>query len=164
MSGKRKLDRGQPQLRPGNLEWEAGGDLAAPQYHILLPTFRFGSNNIIIKDNTQMNRDPSRVMAHTGQPSSSIGVAFLELRRHLSGGLYHREQGPQQGNGPQGDALPKAYVLDDGDHLSGQGGVGERRQPGGRHDGGDYLLFNMLVLVGCIKMSDRLIRELMGLG
>ena len=26
------------------------------------------------------------------------------------------------------------------------------------------LLFNMLVLVGCIKMSDRLIRELMGLG
>ena len=26
------------------------------------------------------------------------------------------------------------------------------------------LIFNMLVLVGCIKMSDRLIRELMGLG
>ena len=26
------------------------------------------------------------------------------------------------------------------------------------------ILFNMLVLVGCIKMSDRLIRELMGLG
>ena len=26
------------------------------------------------------------------------------------------------------------------------------------------VLFNMLVLVGCIKMSDRLIRELMGLG
>lgn len=26
------------------------------------------------------------------------------------------------------------------------------------------VIFNMLVLVGCIKMSDRLIRELMGLG
>ena len=26
------------------------------------------------------------------------------------------------------------------------------------------LIFNLLVLVGCIKMSDRLIRELMGLG
>lgn len=26
------------------------------------------------------------------------------------------------------------------------------------------LIFNKLVLVGCIKMSDRLIRELMGLG
>ena len=26
------------------------------------------------------------------------------------------------------------------------------------------LVFNLLVLVGCIKMSDRLIRELMGLG
>jgi hypothetical protein len=26
------------------------------------------------------------------------------------------------------------------------------------------ILFNMLVLVGAIKMSDRLIRELMGLG
>ncbi len=33
MSGKRKLDRGQPELRPGDLEREAGGDLAAPQYH-----------------------------------------------------------------------------------------------------------------------------------
>ena len=33
MIGKRKLDRGQPQLRPGDLEREAGGDLAAPQYH-----------------------------------------------------------------------------------------------------------------------------------
>ena len=30
--------------------------------------------------------------------------------------------------------------------------------------GGDELIFNMLVLVGAIKMSDRLMRELMGLG
>ena len=99
-----------------------------------------------------------------------------KLRRHLSGGLYHRvslcdlrsvrihaarhrenqdkgqypdEQGPQQGDGPQGDALQKAHILDDGYESSEN----------------DYFrnLFNMLVLVGCIKMSDRLIRELMGL-
>ena len=33
MIGKRKLDRGQPQLRLGDLEREAGGNLAAPQHH-----------------------------------------------------------------------------------------------------------------------------------
>ncbi len=49
-------------------------------WQILLPTFRFESNKIIIKDNTQMNRDPSRVMAHRGmlsqKPTSSMMVTI----------------------------------------------------------------------------------------
>ena len=66
---------------------------------------------------------PIPMASFAGQPSSSIGVAFLKSYAAIC---------------LEGCIIVWNYV-------------GE-------------VLFNMLVLVGCIKMSDRLIRELMGLG
>ena len=83
-----------------------------------------------------------------------------KLCRHLSGGLCHR------------------IGLCDLLRLLGKSPGAGRQFPVRRHAGLELSLsaatlvwnyigetiFNMLVLVGCVKLSDRLIRELMGLG
>ena len=93
---------------------------------------------------------PIPLSSFAGQPSSSIGVAFLKAMppsawRAVS--LYWPVLFfPQFASAPPavGDAstAPATLVWNY---------IGE-------------LIFNMLVLVGSIKMSDRIIRELMGLG
>ena len=93
---------------------------------------------------------PIPMASFAGQPSSSIGVAFLKSYAAicLEGCIIvlacvifsaFASTPPAIAD----DTLAAATIV--------WNYVGE-------------LIFNMLVLVGCIKMSDRLIRELMGLG
>ena len=93
---------------------------------------------------------PIPLASFAGQPSSSIGVAFLKSYAAicLEGCVIvlacviftHFSASPPA----MGDAsLPAATLV--------WNYIGET-------------IFHMLVLVGCIKMSDRLVRELMGLG
>ena len=93
---------------------------------------------------------PIPMASFAGQPSSSIGVAFLKSYAAicLEGCIIvlacvifsaFASTPPAIAD----DTLAAATIV--------WNYVGE-------------ILFNMLVLVGCIKMSDRLIRELMGLG
>ena len=93
---------------------------------------------------------PISMASFAGQPSSSIGVAFLKSYAAicLEGCIIvlacvifsaFASTPPAIAD----DTLAAATIV--------WNYVGE-------------VLFNMLVLVGCIKMSDRLIRELMGLG
>ena len=93
---------------------------------------------------------PIPMASFAGQPSSSIGVAFLKSYTAicLEGCIIvlacvifsaFASTPPAIAD----DTLAAATIV--------WNYVGE-------------LIFNMLVLVGCIKMSDRLIRELMGLG
>ena len=93
---------------------------------------------------------PIPLSSFAGQPSSSIGVAFLKSYAAicLEGCIIvlacvifsaFASTPPAIAD----DTLAAATIV--------WNYVGE-------------LIFNMLVLVGCIKMSDRLIRELMGLG
>ena len=93
---------------------------------------------------------PIPMASFAGQPSSSIGVAFLKSYAAicLEGCVIvlacvifsaFASSPPAIAD----DTLAAATIV--------WNYVGE-------------ILFNMLVLVGCIKMSDRLIRELMGLG
>ena len=93
---------------------------------------------------------PIPMASFAGQPSSSIGVAFLKSYAAicLEGCIIvlacvifsaFASAPPAIAD----DTLAAATIV--------WNYVGE-------------LIFNMLVLVGCIKMSDRLIRELMGLG
>ena len=93
---------------------------------------------------------PIPMASFAGQPSSSIGVAFLKSYAAicLEGCIIvlaciifsaFASTPPAIAD----DTLAAATIV--------WNYVGE-------------VIFNMLVLVGCIKMSDRLIRELMGLG
>ena len=93
---------------------------------------------------------PIPMASFAGQPSSSIGVAFLKSYAAICLEGYiivlacvifsaFASTPPAIAD----DTLAAATIV--------WNYVGE-------------LIFNMLVLVGCIKMSDRLIRELMGLG
>ena len=76
---------------------------------------------------------PVPLASFAGQPSSSIGMAFVKSYAAIC----------LEGSAIVDTTLAPATIV--------WNYVGE-------------LVFNMLVLVGAIKMSDRLIRELMGLG
>lgn len=93
---------------------------------------------------------PIPMASFAGQPSSSIGVAFLKSYAAiclegciivLACAIFSAFASTPPAIAD--DTLAAATIV--------WNYVGE-------------LIFNMLVLVGCIKMSDRLIRELMGLG
>ena len=93
---------------------------------------------------------PIPMASFAGQPSSSIGVAFLKSYAAIcrEGCIIVLACVIFSAFAPTppaiaDDTLAAATIV--------WNYVGE-------------LIFNMLVLVGCIKMSDRLIRELMGLG
>lgn len=93
---------------------------------------------------------PIPLASFAGQPSSSIGVAFLKSYAAicLEGCIIVLacvifSAFASAPPGIMDESLSAATIV--------WNYVGE-------------LLFNMLVLVGCIKMSDRLVRELMGLG
>ena len=92
---------------------------------------------------------PIPMASFAGQPSSSIGVAFLKSYATicLEGCIIVLACvifSAFASNRPPSRTIPWAATIV-------WNYVGE-------------VIFNMLVLVGCIKMSDRLIRELMGLG
>ena len=88
---------------------------------------------------------PIPLASFAGQPSSSIGIAFLKSYAAicLEGCVIVFSAFASAPPAIADDTLAAATIV--------WNYVGE-------------LIFNMLVLVGCIKMSDRLIRELMGLG
>ena len=92
---------------------------------------------------------PSHWPVSQDSPPAASAWLYQELRRHLPGGLYDRfslyylfpvcRAPPAIAD----DTMAAATIV--------WNYIGE-------------LIFNMLVLVGAIKMSDRLVRELMGLG
>ncbi len=93
---------------------------------------------------------PIPMASFAGQPSSSIGISFLKSYAAiclegcmivLSCVIFSAFASTPPALGD--DTLASATIV--------WNYIGE-------------LIFNLLVLVGCIKMSDRLIRELMGLG
>ena len=93
---------------------------------------------------------PIPLSAFAGQPSSSIGVAFLKSYAAIC---------------LEGCVIVLACVIFS-QFAASPPALGDSSLPAATL-AWNYIretVFNMLVLVGCIKMSDRLIRELMGLG
>ena len=93
---------------------------------------------------------PIPLSAFAGQPSSSIGVAFLKSYAAIC---------------LEGCVIVLACVIFS-QFAASPPALGDSSLPAATLVW-NYIgetIFNMLVLVGCIKMSDRLIRELMGLG
>ncbi len=93
---------------------------------------------------------PIPLSAFAGQPSSSIGVAFLKSYAAIC---------------LEGCVIVLACVIFS-QFAASPPALGDSSLPAATLVW-NYIgetVFNMLVLVGCIKMSDRLIRELMGLG
>ena len=86
---------------------------------------------------------PVPLASFAGQPSSSIGVAFLKSYAAIVLACVIFSAFASSPPAIADDTLAAATIV--------WNYVGE-------------LIFNMLVLVGAIKMSDRIIRELMGLG
>ena len=93
---------------------------------------------------------PIPLSSFAGQPSSSIGVAFLKSYAAIC---------------LEGCVIVLACVIFS-QFAASPPALGDSSLPAATLVW-NYIgetVFNMLVLVGCIKMSDRLIRELMGLG
>lgn len=93
---------------------------------------------------------PIPLSSFAGQPSSSIGAAFLKSYAAIC---------------LEGCVIVLACVIFS-QFAASPPALGDNSLPAATLVW-NYIgetVFNMLVLVGCIKMSDRLIRELMGLG